>query len=326
MGLLAIAFSDLHAYKFRQFDVNGSRLNFTLDAFQKIMIEANRLNVPILFAGDLYHTPKEIESETLTKTTDALQCFLKTQMYAISGNHDQNEKNGWDYRSNTYLKMHWATNPKFKLLDYLTQGLEHFNFKDSFLLQGIPYMTSEDETKKAVDAYRKKAKEYKGFKILLMHGDVKGCKDYNEHEMYDGKLFEDGVDIFFKEWDLVLYGHIHRAQKISKKVYMLGSPIHQISSDKGEMGYWQIFNDQDPKFIGLADYPKFIHLGKGEKPLADTGDYYIPFEEEGEPEDMEKGNFNLNVSRTKLATRYMKVKGIKSKIKKKELIHILNSI
>lgn len=326
MSLIAIASADWHSYDFKNFDVDGSRLKNTLSAVSFILNERNRLNVPLLFAGDLYHTPKEVGNKVLTDTVDTLQMGLRNgrQMFAISGNHDQDQKNGWDYRANTYLKMHWATQKNFVLLDYMEQGAP---IGPDIMVQGIPYMNSEDEIKKAVDAYRKKANQQPTkFKILLMHGDVAGCKDHNEHEMYDGKLFKNGVDNFFAGWDLVLYGHIHRPQKITKKVYMLGSPIHQISSDKGEMGYWKIFNDQEPKFVGLADYPMFVHLREGQEAPKDSIHYYIPFEKEAEIADMEKGDFNMNVSRTKMARRWMKAVGIKSKAKRKELIHILNSI
>lgn len=322
MSLIAIATSDWHSYEFKNFDVDGSRLKNTLAAGKEIMNAATKHDVPILFAGDLYHTPKELGNKVLTDTIDLFQMDLKTRMFAISGNHDQDQKNGFEYKANTYLKMHWATNKLFTLIDY-QPGIP---YRDDFLIQGVPYMNSEDEIKKAVDALRRKAEVSKLFKILLMHGDVAGCKDHNEHEMYDGKLFKNGVDNFFKPWDLVLYGHIHRPQQITKKVYMLGSPIHQISSDKGEMGYWQIYNDRDPKFVGLADYPKFIHLGKDETPPVGGKDYYIPFEKEAEIAELEKGDFNMNVSRTKMARRWMKAVGIKSKAKRKELIHILNSI
>lgn len=324
--LIAVAFSDLHAYKFQLFNKDNSRLNNTLSAFRFIAGVAEFNKVPLLFCGDLFHTPKEVDNETLEKVLLNYMGNIEDNyipMFSISGNHDQSEKNGYDYRSPSYLRSMGIVFKNFRLLDYLVEGLM---MGEDTQIWGIPYMNSEDEILKCINAYRPWAKEHKDkYKILMMHGDVLGAKDHNGLELYDGTLFKKGVDKFFKEWDLVLYGHIHKPQSITKKVHMLGSPIHQISSDKGDMGYWLIFNDRPPKFVGLAGYPKFVHLEKGQI-APDDKNYYIPFEREEAIEEVEQGDFNINHSRTKLAKKYMRVKGIKSKIKKKELIHILNSI
>lgn len=106
---------------------------------------------------------------------------------------------------------------------------------------------------------------------------------------------------------------------------MVGSPIHQISSDTVQMGYWKIFSTQPPKFYGLVNYPKFITLEKGQKPWNNL-DYFIEYEEAVEIETIKKGEFTLDQSRAKLAKKYMKKKGIKDKARKRALINVLNSV
>lgn len=321
MGLIGIAFSDIHLYKFQAFNKGNSRLENSLKAMRIICNVALEHRVPILFCGDLFHIPKEVENETLTQVMEFFESIRQVEFFAISGNHDLSQKNGWDYRSPTYLKG-FNCFPCFRWLDYHKKP---YPIKGGWL-QGLPYMNSVLELNKGIEAYRPEIKKQKGFKILMLHTDCPGQKGFDNLEHGEAELPKN-IDHYFRDWDLVLFGHVHRPQKITEKCYMLGSPIHQVASDKGEMGYWEIYNNRPPRFVGLAEFPKFIKLREEDnnEPYDDFN-YFLPFEEVAKIEDVEQGEFNMNLSRTRLAKKYLKIKGIKDKTKKEALIKTLNSI
>lgn len=329
-NLIAIAFSDIHFYKFNAFNRGNSRLEWSIKAFEEIAGVAREYRVPLLFNGDLFHTPAGVENETMGRVINAYYTSVQsfgTSCYAISGNHDFSQRNGIDHKSPSHLNCfeHFS---KFHLLDDMAPVLtnpEIYSNSKRIWVTGIPYMNNESELKKAIKNQRKRVKELEGFKILMLHADCPGAVNDQGMIIPEEKGIPSNLDKFFAPWDLVLMGHIHVPQKLSKKVYMLGSPIAQISSNTEEMGYWKIFSDRPPKFIGLANFPKFIKLAKGEGPKDDIN-YYIPFEEVGSIEEVEKGDFDLSHSRTKLAKRYLKAKKIKDPKKRAALIKVLNEI
>lgn len=333
MPLIAIAFSDIHIHKWKAFDKDGSRLNYSLEAFKTIAGVAKEKKVPLLFAGDLFHTPVSVDNEVLGMVVKYFRKYLveeKVRMYAISGNHDMSEKNGLYHKAPSYLHAFSTMfDYNFNLLDYNKEPYCFAKYTDiQCRIWGIPYMNNDIELKKAIKDLKPRVRAEKAegcFKILLLHGDCPGAINDEGIKVGEIKSIPMDVDSFFKEWDLVLFGHIHVPQKISKKCYMLGAPIHQTSANKVQMGYWKIFNDRPPKFVGLANFPKFRRLKKNEKP--DNGlDYFIPHEEIGTIEEVEKGDFNAALPRVKLAKRYMKAKGIKDKKKRNLLINALNEV
>lgn len=332
-GLIGIAFSDLHSYKFKVFDKDGSRLEWTLKSLKEIAMQANELQVPLFFNGDLFHTPKDVDNECLWKTISTYKDYIEgpgTRFFAISGNHDMSEKNGLTHRSPSYLNTFAEVFKTFRLLDELDEPQKINTKTGKVFVWGLPYYNSDKELRTRIKQLKLIARSYDGYKILMLHNDCPGAMEANGIRLGETKALgkPEKLDGFFKDWDLVLFGHIHVPQKITKKCYMLGSPIHQNSADTTEMGYWQIFTNRAPKFIGLVGFPKFIKLTKGEviMNLDSTIDYIIPYEEEGSVEELEKGDFHLGQTRKKLAKRYLKVKGIKDKKKARALINILNAV
>lgn len=323
--VIALSTADLHTHKFRNFNVNNSRLKNTVDAIKHIDSEAAKLGVPVLFSGDLIHDPKFLENETgklLHKTFAALE----SHWLGISGNHDFSEKNGLDHCSPSHLDS-FIHHPKFTHV--IQSNTPWSDSKGNFLLWGLPYMNNDKDLAKAINTLRVSAKTYakrdKGsIHVLLLHTDLPGAKTPEGTIINETDHIPLNMDKFFEPWDLVLCGHIHRPQKLSNKCYMLGSPIHQNAGDKGiKMGYWEVYSDASMKFIHLDKYPKFRQLKQGEKPTNET-DYWIEYDEVLVDENVEVGEFNIANSRKELASRYMKTKGIKDKLKRRELIKILN--
>lgn len=318
--LIAIAFGDLHIHKFRNFNANNQRLSNSLKVLKVISNVAIEKKVRVLFTGDLYHNPKELENEVNSKTLDMYRRVFEDKgidFYAISGNHDMSEKNGGGHISPSHLDAfnHFKT---FHKADYT------YWVNPKFTVWGLPYMNSDLHLKSMIEQLKKDVVNHKGFKILLLHSDCPGATTPEGIEVKETEHIPWNLDVFFKEFDLVLFGHIHKPQQLSKKCYMLGSPIHQNAGDEGcEMGYWEVYSDASMKFVPLNKFPKFVRLGKGEE-VPDDKNYYIPFEDVLEDEDAELGEFNLSNTRKQLAKRYCKIKGVKGKAKRRALIEILN--
>jgi DNA repair exonuclease SbcCD nuclease subunit len=313
--LVAIATADWHLYKFKNFDVNGSRLKYSLEAGSHIFRTAERMSVPVLFAGDLHHNPKEVENETNT-AIQTLFNSLRTNFYYIDGNHDMSEKNSLSHRSPSHINS--------ILNDRLTNvNHTHISTKDMFI-QGVSYMNNDSDLKKAIRALEIPQQEEGKLKILLLHSDAPGAKTPEGFEIGEVEAIPNNLDKFFKKWDLVLFGHIHQAQRLSKKCYMLGCPIPQDAGNvNGACGYWKVYSDGKMQFVAMENAPQFIKLKEGEKPK-DDGNYYIPFDDVLAEEELNTGVFNVNYSKAKLAKRYLALNKIKSKSKKRALIEILN--
>lgn len=321
--VIAIASSDWHNHKWRNFNNYGQRLHQSLRVMEYLSIACQEYNVPLLFMGDLYHTPKEVENETAGKTINTYKKEFdskKIKVYGISGNHDMSEKNSKTHVSPSHLDSftHFRT---FTKMDGIIATQE----EGSLALFGVPYMNNDQDMVNMVEDLREQAGScpYK-MKILMLHSDCPGAQTPEGFEVKETDHIPWNLDTFFKEWDLVLFGHIHKPQKLSNKCYMIGSPIQQTRGDEGtDMGYWEIYDKGEPKFIHLDSFPKFITLDKGVE-LPDNYNYYSYPDEILVDENVIEGDFNVTKSRAKLASQYLKVKGIKSKARKKALIHILN--
>lgn len=314
--LVAIATADWHIHKFKNFDVNNSRINWTLDAAREIMKTAERLEVPILFAGDLIHSPKDIENETNAMVQKLFKNY-RNWFVAISGNHDMSQRNGKEFKSPSHLDS--ILNPKFVKLDG-----QFAPFNGRAKVWGIPYMDNDKDLFDHVNLLRPQTKKWDGLKILLLHSDIPGAVTTTGYSIDSMEHMPKHLDKFFKEWDLVLCGHIHKPQKISDKVYMLGCPIQQDEGDRNNvLGYWEVYDDAAMEFKELINYPKFIRLKKGKKP-GNSVNYYIKYNEILEEQDVKLGEFNITNSKVKLAKLYLAQNQINSKSKKRALIKILH--
>jgi DNA repair exonuclease SbcCD nuclease subunit len=309
--IVAIATADWHIHKFRQFNrPEKSRLDWCIWMVRNLLNKSAELKVPLLFAGDLIHNPKEVENETITRVIDTIGYNIRQPFIAISGNHDMSEKNALGHKSPSYLAA-------FKHLANFHRVDNAFWSNDKLAVWGIPYMNDSQD----VNIQLKKLSKDPGsdrLKILLLHTDLLGAKTPEGFSVNESKI----KTKYFKNWDLVLAGHIHMGQKLGKNVYMLGTPIAQDAGHVGiPCGYWEIYSDASVEFVELKNFPKFI---KGEQDPTDELNYFLPPEEITEENEREVGKFTLNQSRDSLAKKYCKVKGIKDKKKRQALIKILN--
>lgn len=345
--IIAIASADYHLHNFPAFDVDGSRLSWSLKAAEAIYQAARKHNVPSLFAGDLFHNPKEVDNEVLVKTMQWYNESYeagKIPFVAIDGNHDQKTKNTGTYRSSEYLKS-FVGFDTFKHNPALENkmggpGSEILFYNQNMGVWGIPYYTHEKDWLKEIKRVTKLAKGNGRNKILLLHGNAPNAKTPSGQVIDDCILPKD-LDSLFKHWDLVLMGHIHRPQQLSKKVYMLGSPIHQNMGDAWcEMGYWEVYSDMSMIFRPLNDdFPEFIPVTEKQFIEYDNQntkrvrDYIIHLEADGQDDGTtEQGEARVskafrNISNRKaLSKAYCRAQGIKDKTKRKALTQILNEV
>lgn len=312
--IIALAFSDLHLNLWSKFNKDNQR---TFNGFRVMEIIAKRceqLKVPALFCGDLFHKPETLDQELalITQIKFNRLSTIKWKMIAIEGNHDLQKVNSIDKPTHSWISIF---SPYYKWLDNL--DFNSTSIGDKYIIHGVPYIDHNIGLSK----YLKELPLQKGYKhILLLHTDYPGAKDT------DGRVVDSVENInlnALNRFDLILCGHIHKYQRLSKKVYMVGAPYQQRRTDKNcKMGYLEIYSDLSVKFVPL-DFPKFIDV-ESEDEIKDDGNYYtiIPKENHSKVEVIDH-KITKQLSKEKLAKRYMKAKGIKDEKKQKLLVKIL---
>lgn len=312
--VIAIALSDLHLNLWAKFNKDYKRTQDSFRVLFKIKEVCSKYNVPALFCGDLFHKPEVIQKELFTKL---IKQFLKLngtsfKCYAISGNHDIMEISKVGIQPKSWVYDLDPLFPWLYDLDYRT-----FRLTQNIQVHGIPYVDHNI----GLSNYLKKMKLEDGYKhILLLHTDYPGAKDT------DGRVVDSAENInlnMLSRFDLVLCGHIHKPQRLSKKVYMLGAPIQQRRTDKDcKMGYWLVMDDLSMKFVELKGFPKFIDVETDDE-VKEDGNYYTVIPKTQRVEVKSSHKITKQLSKSRLAKRYLKEKGINDKTKEGLLIKVL---
>lgn len=328
--LIALAFSDLHLNLWAKFNDNKKR---TLDGFKvlsSIAEYSNTLKVPVLFCGDLFHKPENMDFDIslLMKgwMDKAHMIWPDCRIFSINGNHDikySNRLNPKDPKDFSGLSEGW--------LDVLEDNIQSGDstivcispktppvcIGNKYLVYGVPYIDHNI----GLNEYLGSIKLKDGFKhILLLHTDYPGAKDTDDRPVDSVENLNLNV---LNRFDLVLCGHIHKPQRLSKKVYMIGAPIQQRRTDRNcKMGYWEVYSDLSLKFVPLEGFPKFIDVESADQ-VKDDGNYYTVLPQASRVESIVTHKITKQLSKKKLAHRYMKVRGIKDSDKEKLLVQIL---
>lgn len=321
--LLALAYSDIHKHAFQAYaKYKYDRLQISLDVEELIARRAKVSGVPVIFCGDYFHNPKELDNYTIQKSLQHFKQVFEEKdidLFAISGNHDLSEKNLVDNNSPSYIQAFNVAFNKFHNLDNKTI------LAGNLAIHGIPYTHDDDHFFNQLKEVNNQIVELKAYtKILLLHRDIPGAITPSGYQVEDTKGWPNRIDKLWKNFDWVLCGHIHKPMKLSKKCIMLGSPIHQNQGDVGcEMGYWKIYDDKvEFKPLSLL-FPNFVQLKPGEVPC-NTKDYFIPAQEVITVKE-NTSTFSTSFSPKKLVKKYFKAKGIKNKARRNLLTEILNT-
>lgn len=311
--LIAIAFSDLHWAVWGKY---GTRKDTAESILEKMVKISHGKRVPILHCGDLFHKPEVIENgfflDVVNHLSKLAEKYPKYRLCCISGNHSCPQVNKVDSEilswENTLSKLF----PNMESLDF-----GYMVIKGQVVVHGVPYL----DNNLGLGNYLKDLElDKKYHHILMLHSDFPGAKDNNGMEI--GSVDNININMLDK-FGLVLMGHIHKPQRLSKKVYMLGAPYQQRSSDKGaKLGYWEIYNDLSVKFIELSGYPQYIEVDDPDK-VKDDGNYYVISVKKIEVEESNGSKITLGMSKKRAVKKYLKVNGITDKKKSNILLNLI---
>lgn len=301
-----VAFSDIHIADFKKHSVDHSRLKLNTTIMRQIMDSAQRKNVPLLFCGDLFDNPNEVSNEELEVAVEIFNEMKRRsiKMYAIDGNHDQATKN-----SSTNRSVNWVTTFS-KLYPNIISVSDNTIVHSGTYLIGIPYYKEKREFFEKLQELGKKYKNKQS--VLMIHTSLPGLKEPNGMELIVDYLKAEDLIKEFRNYTLVLNGHIHKPQESFGNVITLGATHQQRQSDKGQdMGYWIINKDWSTRFIPLVT-PKFREY-TGSHP--ESPDYWIEIPKEAEDKTKQGIIFKPSHNSKVLAKNYLQAKGIKSKEK-----------
>lgn len=311
---IAIAFSDLHINDPSKYNSTGKR---TLDYFRVLFLIRKvciRLEVPALFCGDMFHVSTGISNNLLNITMEQFHELDKKAwgLYYISGNHDLDKRNSLENPSNSMID---AFSIAFKFLKCIDGG--SVELPCGYMLHGISYLDNNVGMDRAI----KNLHVGSGTNILMIHSDFPGAKDTDGREI---GVTENLNRNLLSKFDLTLMGHIHKPQKLGKKILMVGATHQQRRTDSDcDLGYWVIYSDLSREFVSLTNkFPRFIDV-TDEEEVKDDGNYYHILPKAKEIKQSVVNTVTRTQSKRKVVKEYMKVKGIKDVHKKKTLIKVI---
>lgn len=315
--IIAIAFSDLHLNDWSKFNTENSRTLNGFSVLHRIAKICDKHKCPALFCGDLFHKAENISKDlykAFVKETQRLEFkYPRFKCYAISGNHDLDRVSTVENKVDSWVSL---LSYKEDNISNSTHWLECIDFKTriffDFTVAGVPYL----DHNQGLNEYLKSVKT----DILLLHTDYPGATDT------DGRVVGSTENLninLLKPFKLVLIGHIHKPQRLGKKIYMVGAPQQQRRTDRDcEMGYMEIYDDFTVKFKAWDDYPKFIDV-YDESEIKDDGNYYTVIPKPTSKTIESEHKITKQLTKKQLARRYMKQKGDKNKTRLKLLTKVL---
>lgn len=316
-----IAFSDIQIEDWRRYSIDHSRFKAHDSIFKKIIELCTKYKCPAIFCGDLFDNNEQLSNYVLTNVFGWFNDLKNNniEVFAISGNHDQSESNDYSHRGPNYIQMMASIYWNFHDIDFKTLYIGDYS------ISGIPYITGNRDYPNVVKKLRKELRS--GYKhILLTHTDMPGLTDTSGRQIDSAENIPIKLKKFFKGFDLVLNGHIHKPQKTRSNIITLGATHQQRSSDIGQsMGIWKIYPDLGTKFVRVKT-PRFVEVDAiPENP--DPGKLYI---EKAKPENQEAEELQelrafRSEDKKKIAKAFMRAIGIKSKKKLNLLIKYLNA-
>ena len=223
----------------------------------------------VVFAGDMFvHrdklSPKQIE---LTKRlfSDTLKDF---KTIIIPGNHDATMS---EEKINS-LSAIYIYHKEVDVFDKIGTYIDI----DDCRFHMFPYPSKAELTRQNIDDITKifsdeqllNSFQFHESKknVLIYHGTLEG---FNMSDSYQASAAAIGIgkDLmipksFWKKFDAVLCGHLHRYQAIDKAVYP-GCPFPLTFADDEHTG-WVLWEDLDPKFIEIEQKFPYITIDIGD--------------------------------------------------------------
>lgn len=315
--LLALVFSDLHINLWAKFNENNNRTLNHFKVLRRMKELGNKLNVPILFCGDMLHKPESLDQDLvqiIQVKFDKIFTDICPPFLCISGNHDIKSLSRVDNKPYSWVSLLSRIYPHIIDLDYNVSEIANGVF-----VHGIPYIDHNIGLNTLLNSLDLS----NGKHILIIHSDYPGAEDT------DGRRVDSVENLnlnVLNKFDLVLCGHIHKPQRLSKKVYIIGAPIQQRRTDRDcELGYWKIYKDLSMKFVPLEGFPKFIDVEK-EEDIKEDGNYYTVLPKKANIPTVSNHRISKQLSKKSIAHKYLRTKGIKDREKKTLLIKLLSKV
>ena len=319
--VLAIVFSDLHINDWSKFNQDNKRTQDHFRVLYLIRKACIKYGCPALFCGDLLHKPENLSLELASQifpAFDSVNHVSDFEVYGISGNHDLTQRVKIGDKPTSWLNVLADRYNFLNSLDFTSKDIHTHNGAGSFTIWGVPYIDHNI----GLNDYLKNLKFTDGFKnILLLHTDYPGAKDTDGSEVGTSENLNLNI---LNRFDLVLCGHIHKPQRLSKKVYMIGAPIQQRRTDKDcDMGYWKLYEDLSMVFVPLSDkFPRFIDVSSPEE-VKEDGNYYTVISSKVLAMDTVTNPISKKLSKKRMVKRYLKAKNITDKKKESILLDII---
>lgn len=316
--VIAILFSDLHLGLWSKFNEGHSRTKQAFRLLKKVFKECKEHKCYPLFGGDFFHKPEYVETELMGYLIQFVgDNSIKRPILGISGNHDMNKTNQVNKLSpSLWHNISQAWPSMFKDI-----SLSSEEFFPGFRVYGIPYLDHNIGLNEYVQKINLNPKEKN---ILLLHTDYPGAEDTNGIEV--GSVENLNTNLLSK-FDLTLIGHIHKPQRLGRKVYIIGAPFQQRRTDRSaKLGYWRLYNTLEMEFVSLDNFPKFIDVESSDM-IKDDGNYYTVIGGLKKPEEESREiSVSVGMSKKKMVSRYLKAINDRDPEKKKVLLDILNEV
>ena len=317
--VIAILFSDLHLNLWSRFNEKHSRTKNAFKFLNLIQEACTKYQAYPIFGGDFFHKPEYIDTELLNYLAIYVKKRFKRPsqtIYGISGNHDMSKTNNLEYSSPSL----------WRAICRIWPGLFHdisfssVTFFDKFVFHGIPYLDHNI----GLNDYIQGMELEEGLKhILLLHTDYPGARDTDD-------VLVDSVENLntnlLSKFDLTLIGHIHKPQRLGRKVYIIGAPFQQRRTDRNaDLGYWKLYDNLSLEFVPVNVFPRFIDVDSPDK-ILDDGNYYTVVNQIKEEEIVKPTHISVGMSKNRMVSRYLKAIDDPDPDKKRILIDILNEV
>jgi len=325
-----IVSGDWHVYNFREYTTSDplkiSRLEWQVSILRHLGKLARKLDLPILFTGDMFHDPQNLQNGVFDLFIVHWKKYMQgVKVIGISGNHDQSEKNTEENISPSYVKTLSEIMGNFYCIDNSWMDV------NGIRVYGIPYLTNNKGFKKKVKEFSKMQRRREGKSILLTHRDYPNCINFDEH--LDIADFKGKPEKMFKEFDLMLAGHIHIPQKICKRAYMVGAPQQQSWRDEGiKTGFVMVSETQRGDLVAVhkpfpvGTFPEFKRYPSGGKPGDDFNFWKESRPEEKVENDDKEIMFDSKSNKLELGKNYLKKVGETNKLRIKTLLNVLDAV
>jgi DNA repair exonuclease SbcCD ATPase subunit len=220
MKNLFVAISDVH--------LSLKNLDVSIATLKQSLQKARDLRVPLLIAGDLNDGKAIMRSEWVKALIDLFISYSDVAIHILIGNHDLDNKNS---ESNSLYFLKTLSNVilydrpcMMKNVDELDWGI-------------IPYQSNNTDFISCLNKMKQD-----NVKNLIIHQGILGA--------YMGDYVVDESSVSpeeFKDFNIVLSGHYHRAQKMSENIYYFGSPFTVNFGESNENKFIYVVSQEQDK-------------------------------------------------------------------------------